>query len=176
MKVLTIPIISERVMSEYTFGDNEILEKVYSLKEIEEGDEKKTEKEFKEYRLYDLSNIEEDKLYNSYDSIKDVRMVDGEVHFTLLDYVSNISEDEEISEEYLDAEIVDIEYPEDAEVLTFEAVIFSEPEENSPIKKLEDDNKALTLRVEELKKQMESDKKANEKMTLELLELMMGLI
>ena len=103
MKVLTIPIISERVMSEYTFGDNEILEKVYSLKEIEEGDEKKTEKEFKEYRLYDLSNIEEDKLYNSYDSIKDVRIVDGEVHFTLLDYVSNISEDEEISEEYLDA-------------------------------------------------------------------------
>ena len=55
-------------------------------------------------------------------------------------------------------------------------MIFSEPEENSPIKKLEDDNKALALRVEELKKQMESDKKANEKMTLELLELMMGLI
>ena len=103
-------------------------------------------------------------------------MVDGEVHFTLLDYVSNISEDEEISEEYLDAEIVDIEYPEDAEVLTFEAVIFSETEENSPIKKLEDDNKALALRVEELKKQMESDKKANEKMTLELLDLMMGLL
>lgn len=43
------------------------------------------------------------------------------------------------------------------------------------IQKLADDNKALILRVEELKKQMESDKKDNEKMTLELLELMMGL-
>lgn len=176
MKVLTIPIISERVISEYTFGNNEILEKVYNLKEIEEGDEKKTEKEFKEYRLYDLSNIEEDKLYNSHESIKDVKMVDGEVHFTLLNYVSNISEDEEISEDYLDAEIVDIEYPEDAEVLTFEEVIFSEPEENNPIKKLEGDNRALTLRVEELKRQMEADQKANEEMTLELLEIMMDLI
>lgn len=43
------------------------------------------------------------------------------------------------------------------------------------IEKLEGDNRALTLRVEELKKQMESDQKANEEMTLELLELMMGL-
>lgn len=43
------------------------------------------------------------------------------------------------------------------------------------IEKLEGDNRALTLRVEELKKQMEADQKANEEMTLELLELMMGL-
>ena len=65
--------------------------------------------------------------------------------------------------------------PEGIEISYLEEVVVSEPKENI-IEKLEGDNRALTLRVEELKKQMESDKKANEKMTLELLELMMGLI
>lgn len=44
------------------------------------------------------------------------------------------------------------------------------------IEKLEGDNRALTLRVKELKKQIEDNKKVNEETTLELLELMMGLI
>lgn len=167
MKVLTIPIISERVMSEYTFGDNKILEKVYSLKKIEGGDAEKTEEEFKVYRLYDLSNIEEGKLYNSYDSIKDVKMVDGEVHFTLLDYVSNISEDEEISEEYLDAEIVDIEYPEDAEVLTFQEVVFSEPEPN-PVTLVAKENQELRKKISQLENRVKVESETNTAMILEL--------
>ena len=167
MKVLTIPIISERVMSEYTFGDNKILEKVYSLKKIEGGDAEKTEEEFKVYRLYDLSNIEEDKLYNSHESIKDVKMVDGEVHFTLLDYVSNISEDEEISEEYLDAEIVDIEYPEDAEVLTFQEVVFSEPEPN-PVTLVAKENQELRKKISQLENRVKVESETNTAMILEL--------
>ena len=43
------------------------------------------------------------------------------------------------------------------------------------IEKLEGDNRALILRVEELKREMESNKRANEEMTLELLELMVDL-
>lgn len=167
MKVLTIPIISERVMSEYTFGDNEILEKVYSLKKIERGDEEKTEKEFKEYRLYDLSNIEEGKLYNSYDSIKNVKMVDGEVHFELLDYVSNISEDEEISEEYSDAEIVAIEYPEDTKVFTFEEVVFTEPEPD-PIILVVKENQELKKKVSQLENRVKVESETNTAMILEL--------
>ena len=167
MKILTVPIISERVMSEYTFGDNEVLEKVYSLKQIEGIDEEKTDKEFEEYRLYDLSNIEEGKLYNSYDSIKNVKMVDGEVHLTLLDYVANISEDEEISEEYLDAEIVDIEYPEDAEIFTFEEVIFSEPEPD-PVSLVVKENQELKKKVSQLENRVKVESETNTAMILEL--------
>lgn len=167
MKILTVPIISDRIRSEYTFGDNKILEKIYSLKQIEGIDEEKTEKEFKEYRLYDLSNIEEGKLYNSYDSIKNVKMVDDEVHFTLLDYVSHISEDEEIGEEYSDVEISDIEYPADAEVLTFEEVIFSEPEPD-PVSLVVKENQELKKKVSQLESRVKVESETNTAMILEL--------
>lgn len=167
MKILTVPIISERVMSEYTFGDNEVLEKVYSLKKIEGDDEEKTEKEFKEYRLYDLSNIEEGKLYKPYDSIKDVKMVDGEVHFTLLDYVANISEDEEISEEYSDSEVVSIEYPEDTKVFTFEEVVFTEPKPD-PVILVAKENQELKKKVSQLENRVKVESETNTSMILEL--------
>lgn len=51
-----------------------------------------------------------------------------------------------------------------------------ESTEDDAIKRLESENKALVLRVEEMKKQMESDKQVNEEMTLEILELMVGLL
>ena len=54
-----------------------------------------------------------------------------------------------------------------------------EPQESTEediIEKLRNDNKVLSLRVEGLKEQMEADKQANEEMTLEILELMMGLL
>ena len=51
-----------------------------------------------------------------------------------------------------------------------------ESTEEDIIEKLGNDNKVLSLRVEGLKKQMEADKQANEEMTLEILELMIGLL
>ena len=51
-----------------------------------------------------------------------------------------------------------------------------ESTEEDIIEKLGDDNKVLSLKVEGLKKQMEADKQANEEMTLEILELMIGLL
>ena len=121
MKTLKIPIISERLRSEYEYGDNQILEKVYDLK-IGEGDSEEVEKELRECRLYDLSNIEDGKLYNSYDSVKNVHKVDGEVHVELIDYVTDISEDEEITDEYVSAEVSELDYPEDTKVFKFNEV------------------------------------------------------
>lgn len=51
-----------------------------------------------------------------------------------------------------------------------------ESTEDDVIERLESENKALALRVEEMKKQMESDKQTNEAMTLEILDLMIGLL
>ena len=51
-----------------------------------------------------------------------------------------------------------------------------ESTEEDIIEKLRNDNKVLSLRVEGLKKQMEAGKQANEETTLEILELMIGLL
>ena len=48
--------------------------------------------------------------------------------------------------------------------------------ESDPLEQLKDENKALEVRLEALSQKLKEDRRANEEMTLGLLELMMGLV
>ena len=166
MKILMIPIISERVKSEYEYGDNQILEKVYDLKHGESGS-REVERELKEYRLYDLSDIKDGSLYNSYDSVKNVRKVDGEVHVELIDYIADISEDEEIEDEYVVAEVSELKYPEGTKVFTFNEVVFTEPEPDK-VEEAVKENEELKRKISQLEKRVKIESETNTSMILEL--------
>ena len=85
-----------------------------------------------------------------------------------IETIINETKFEELYETYKDnLKILKIEEREEPEI---PAVL-----QQKDIEKLEGDNRALILRVEELKREMESNKRANEEMTLELLELMIDL-
>lgn len=166
MKILTVPIISDRVRSEYEFGNNKILEKVYTLV-IPEDDSLEIKKVFQEHRLYDLSDIQEGRLYNTYDSVTDVKMVDSELLITLINYVSEIDENEDIDEDYDIAEITELEYPEDTEVFTFTEVSFPEPE-ISLVDSVIQENEELKKKISQLEMKIKTDTESNRSMILEL--------
>ena len=166
MKILMVPIISERIKSEYEYGDNQILEKVYDLK-VGKDDSQEIEKELREYRLYDLSNIEDGKLYNSYDSVKNVEKVDREIHVEVIDYVADISEDEEIKDEYVVAEVSELDYPEDTKVFTFNEVVFTEPEPDM-VDIVAKENEELKKKVSQLESRIKTESETNIAMILEL--------
>ena len=166
MKILMVPIISERIKSEYEYGDNQILEKVYDLK-AGKDDSQEIEKELREYRLYDLSNIEDGKLYNSYDSVKNVEKVDREIHVEVIDYVADISEDEEIKDEYVVAEVSELDYPEDTKVFTFNEVVFTEPEPDM-VDIVAKENEELKKKVSQLESRIKTESETNIAMILEL--------
>ena len=174
MRVLYSPTVNDDFRYEYTFNKETIKAELYEVSMIDET----IDETLVDTKIYDLSNVEVDKEYTSLPEfiVEINRDEDNNLEVEVVNYVSSSETDEEaLFPEWVETEDEEFIAPEGIEVNYLEEIVVSEPEENI-IEKLEDDNKALTLRVEELKKQMESDKKANEKMTLELLELMMGLI
>ena len=174
MRVLYSPTVNDDFRYEYTFNKETIKAELYEISMIDEA----IDETLVDTKIYDLSNVEADKEYTSLPEfiVEINRDEDNNLEVEVVNYVSSSETDEEaLFPEWVETEDEEFIVPEGIEVNYLEEIVVSEPEENI-IEKLEDDNRALTLRVEELKKQMESDKKANEKMTLELLELMMGLI
>ena len=174
MRVLYSPTVNDDFRYEYTFNKETIKAELYEISMIDEA----IDETLVDTKIYDLSNVEADKEYTSLPEfiVEINRDEDNNLEVEVVNYVSSSETDEEaLFPEWVETEDEEFIVPEGIEVNYLEEIVVSEPEENI-IEKLEGDNRALTLRVEELKKQMESDKKANEKMTLELLELMMGLI
>ena len=174
MRVLYSPTVNDDFRYEYTFNKETIKAELYEISMIDEA----IDETLVDIKIYDLSNVEADKEYTSLPEfiVEINRDEDNNLEVEVVNYVSSSETDEEaLFPEWVETEDEEFIVPEGIEVNYLEEIVVSEPEENI-IEKLEGDNRALTLRVEELKKQMESDKKANEKMTLELLVLMMGLI
>ena len=181
MRVFLTPQFNENEYITYMFSEERIKAERYVLDEVSDMGSEHQESD-KEYRLsetlyYDFNNIQTESTYVGDDVISSAkRDEDGTLHVELLNPISEDSPEEIRFPEWQDAEFEDFEIPEDAEIIQLEEFVIPEPEENSTIEKLESDNRALTLRVEELKKQMESDKRANEETTLEILDLMIGLL
>ena len=174
MRVLYSPTVNDDFRYEYTFNKETIKAELYEISMIDEA----IDETLVDTKIYDLSNVEVDKEYTSLPEfiVEISRDEDNNLEIEVVSYVVSSETDEEaLFPEWIETEDDEFIVPEGIEISYLEEVVVSEPKENI-IEKLEDDNRALTLRLEELKKQMESDKKANEKMTLELLELMMGLI
>ena len=174
MRVLYSPTVNDDFRYEYTFNKETIKAELYEISMIDEA----IDETLVDTKIYDLSNVEVDKEYTSLPEfiVEISRDEDNNLEIEVVSYVSSSETDEEaLFPEWIETEDDEFIVPEGIEISYLEEIVVSEPEENI-IEKLESDNRALTLRVEELKKQMESDKRANEKMTLELLELMMGLI
>ena len=174
MRVLYSPTVNDDFRYEYTFNKETIKAELYEISMIDEA----IDETLVDTKIYDLSNVEVDKEYTSLPEfiVEISRDEDNNLEVEVVSYVSSSETDEEaLFPEWIETEDEEFIVPEGIEINYLEEIVISEPKENI-IEKLEGDNRALTLRVEELKKQMESDKKANEKMTLELLELMMGLI
>lgn len=159
---------------EYVYGEEQILAKVYKVTLDENNEE--IDREIENTFYADFSKIEYGKIYPVNMPLSNVsRDENGELYIEVINYIGYEATEEEAFPKEFTPSIKDFEIPEDAEIIQLEEMVFPEPEENI-IEKLEGDNRALTLRVEELKRQMESDKRANEEMTLEILDLMMGLL
>ena len=174
MRVLYSPTVNDDFRYEYTFNKETIKAELYEISMIDEA----IDETLVDTKIYDLSNVEADKEYTSLPEfiVEINRDEDNNLEVEVVNYVSSSETDEEaLFPEWVETEDEEFIVPEGIEVNYLEEIVVSEPEENI-IEKLEGDNRALTLRVEELKKQMESDKKANEAMTLEILDLMMGLL
>lgn len=181
MRVFLSPQFNENEYITYMFSEEKIKAERYVLDEIDdiESEHQESDKEYKlsETLYYDFSNIETELTYVGDDVVSNVKRDDSRMlHIEILNPINEDSPEELKFPEWFDVDFEDFTIPEDAEIIQLEELVISEPEGNNAIEKLEGDNRALTLRVEELKKQMETDQKANEEMTLELLELMMGLI
>ena len=174
MRVLYSPTVNDDFKYEYTFNKETIKAELYEISMVDDT----IDETLVDTQIYDLSNVEVDKEYTSLPEfiVEINRDEDNNLEIEVVSYVNSSETDEEaLFPEWIETEDDEFIVPEGIEISYLEEIVVSEPKENI-IEKLEDDNRALTLRLEELKKQMESDKKANEKMTLELLELMMGLI
>ena len=174
MRVLYSPTVNDDFRYEYAFNKETIKAELYEISMIDEA----IDETLVDTKIYDLSNVEADKEYTSLPEfiVEINRDEDNNLEVEVVNYVSSSETDEEaLFPEWVETEDEEFIVPEGIEVNYLEEIVVSEPEENI-IEKLEGDNRALTLRVEELKKQMESDKKANEAMTLEILDLMMGLL
>ena len=124
---------------------------------------------------YDIRSLELDKVYNTEHPLINIEAVDGECIFNLLYAVPTEEEYHAFEPEILDVEFEEFEIPEDAEIIHLEELVFPEPEPD-PIDQVVAENKALEVRLESMKRQLEEDRRVNEETTLELLELMMGLI
>lgn len=174
MKIKFSPQVYLKKDIEYVYGEEQILAKVYKVTfdEINEEIDREIENTF----YADFSKIEYGKIYPVNMPLSNVsRDENGELYIEVINYIGYEATEEEAFPKEFTPSIKDFEIPEDAEIIQLEEMEIPEPEEDI-IEKLESDNRALTLRVEELKKQMESDKRANEEMTLEILDLMMRLL
>lgn len=174
MRVLYSPTVNDDFKYEYTFNKETIKAELYEISIIDET----IDETLVDTKIYDLSNVELDKEYKSLPEfiVEINRDEDNNLEVEVVSYVNSSETDEKaLFPKWIEVEDNEFEIPESIQVKQLEELIIPEPDENI-IEKLEDDNRALTLRVEELKKQIESDKKNNESMTLEILELMMGLI
>lgn len=174
MKIKFSPQVYLKKDIEYIYGEEQILAKVYKVTLDENNEE--VDREIENTFYADFSKIEYGKIYPVNMPLSNVsRDENGELYIEVINYIGYEATEEEAFPKEFTPSIKDFEIPEDAEIIKLEEMVVSEPEENI-IEKLEGDNRALTLRVEELKRQMESDKRANEEMTLEVLDLMMGLL
>lgn len=174
MKIKFSPQVYLKKDIEYVYGEEQILAKVYKITFDENNEE--IDREIENTFYADFSKIEYGKIYPVNMPLSNVsRDENGELYIEVINYIGYEATEEEAFPKEFTPSIKDFEIPEDAEVIQLEELEIPEPEENI-IEKLEGNNRALTLRVEELKKQMESDKRANEEMTLEILDLMMALV
>ena len=175
MKIKFSPQVYLKKDIEYVYGEEQILAKVYKVTFDESNEE--IDREIENTFYADFSKIEYGKIYPVNMPLSNVsRDENGELYIEVINYIGYEATEEEAFPKEFTPSIKDFEIPEDAEIIQLEELVFPEPEGNSTIEKLASDNRALTLRVEELKKQMESDKRANEEMTLEILDLMMALV
>lgn len=175
MKIKFSPQVYLKKDIEYVYGEEQILAKVYKVTLDKNNEE--IDREIENTFYADFSKIEYGKIYPVNMPLSNVsRDENGELYIEVVNYIGYEATEEEAFPKEFTPSIKDFEIPEDAEIIKLEEMVIPEPEGNSTIEKLASDNRALTLRVEELKKQMESDKRANEKMTLEILDLMMALV
>ena len=174
MRVLYSPTVNDDFKYEYTFNKETIKAELYEISMVDET----IDETLVDTKIYDLSNVESDKEYTPLPEfiVEINRTEDSNLEIEVVNYVnSNETDEKALFPEWIEVEDNEFEIPESIQVKHLEELIIPEPEKNI-IEKLEGDNRALTLRVEELKKQMETDKQNNEATTLEILELMMGLI
>lgn len=174
MRVLYSPTVNDDFRYEYTFNKETIKAELYEISMVDET----IDEALVDTKIYDLSNVESDKEYRSLpEFIVEVnRTEDENLEVEVVSYVnSNETDEKTLFPEWIETDDEEFIIPEGMVVNYLEGVVVSDPGENI-IEKLESDNRALTLRVEELKKQIETDKQNNEATTLEILELMMGLV
>lgn len=174
MKIKFSPQVYLKKDIEYIYGEEQILAKVYKVTLDENNEE--IDREIENTFYADFSKIEYGKIYPVNMPLSNVsRDENGELYIEVINYIGYEATEEEAFPKEFTPSIKDFEIPEDAEIIQLEEMVFPEPEPNL-IDQVIAENKALEVRLESMKRQLEEDRRSNERTTLELLELMTGLL
>ena len=176
MKIKFSPQVYLKKDIEYVYGEEQILAKVYKVTFDESNEE--IDREIENTFYADFSKIEYGKIYPVNMPLSNVsRDENGELYIEVINYIGYEATEEEAFPKEFTPSIKDFEIPEDAEIIKLEEMVITEPEsEPGSISQIIAKNKALEVKLESMKRQLEEDRRMNEETTLELLELMMGLL
>ena len=166
MKILYSPQFNNKKKLEYYFSDNIIKAEEGVYTEVEDGEEIL---ELSNTFYFDISNIEVGKFFKTQYPITQIRIVGEELNIELLNFIKDDAPEEEKFPEWQDVEFEDFEIPEGAEIIQLEELVIPEPEP-SPVDKLKAENKELSSKVEDLKKQLEFSDMTNQSMMFEMFE------
>lgn len=174
MKIKFCPQVYLKKDIEYVYGEEQILAKVYKVTFDENNEE--IDREIENTFYADFSKIEYGKIYPVNMPLSNVsRDENGELYIEVINYIGYEATEEEAFPKEFTPSIKDFEIPEDAEIIQLEEMVFPDPEPD-PIDQIIAENKALEVRLESMKRQLEEDRRTNEEMTLGLLELIMSLV
>lgn len=174
MKIKFSPQVYLKKDIEYIYGEEQILAKVYKVTFDESNEE--IDREIENTFYADFSKIEYGKIYPVNMPLSNVsRDENGELYIEVINYIGYEATEEEAFPKEFTPSIEEFEIPEDAEIIQLEEMEITEPELD-PIDQIIAENKALEARLESMKRQLEEDRRRNEITTLELLELMTGLL
>ena len=173
-----------RLMKQYNENEKMLFDKnidnIFRLRRYIKKEDTSEEDEMYPYGLdetcyYDLNQLEEDAVYESNFPILNVYSEDGEFIVEAIWFIGEGSTEEDYAREDIQLEVTEFELGLDDVITELKELVPEEPKID-PLIQMKAENKALELRVEQMKNQLEEDRRINEATTLEVLELMMSML
>lgn len=159
----------------YDKNENNILRvRKYTKKEITTEEEGNWPYDLNSTLYYDLTQFEKGNQYSRSFPLLNVHF-EEELVIESIYFIGEDATEEDYVVETIQLEVADFELSDSDELTELEVIIPPIPELD-PLDQMKAENKALELRMESLKRQLEEDRRTNEATTLELLELMIGML
>lgn len=159
----------------YDKNENNILRaRKYTKKEIITEEEGGWPYDLNSTLYYDLTQFEKGNQYSRSFPLLNVHF-EEELVIESIYFIGEDATEEDYVVETIQLEVADFELSDSDELTELEVITLPIPEPD-PLDQMKAENKALELRLEALKNQLDQDRRNNENTVIELLELMIGLL